>query len=99
MVFRYLNFVFLPGWRLLHPHDGAGLDVLTPDLGRVVPDDEEVLGVEGVPLHLRHPGSLAVVEDPEDHVGAPGLGLHPVADDLSLPGANHELKYFFLVLL
>ena len=54
---KYFNFP-LPGRRLLHPHDGAGLDVLTPDLGRVVPDDEEVLGVEGVPLHLRYPGSL-----------------------------------------
>ena len=48
----------LPGRRLLHPHDGAVLDVLAPDLGRVVSDHKEVLGVEGVPLHLRDPGSL-----------------------------------------
>ena len=47
-----------PGGGLLHPHDGAVLDVLAPDLGRVVSDHQEVLGVEGVPLHLRYPGSL-----------------------------------------
>ena len=33
----------------LHPHDGRGLEVLTPDLGRGVAYRQEVLRVEGVP--------------------------------------------------
>ena len=49
-----------PGGGLLHPHDGAVLDVLAPDLGRVVSDHQEVLGVEGVPLHCHHLAAVAL---------------------------------------
>ena len=48
---------YWPSRGLLHPHDGTVLDVLTPDLGGVVPDHQEVLGVEGVPLQLWDSGS------------------------------------------
>ena len=40
----------------LHPHDGRGLEVLTPDLGGRVTDRQEVLRVERVPApsHLNN---------------------------------------------
>ena len=38
-----------PGRAGLHPHDGRGLEVLTPDLSGGVAYGKEVLRVEGVP--------------------------------------------------
>ena len=40
----------------LHPHDGRGLEVLTPDLGGGVANSQEVLRVERVPVrsHLNN---------------------------------------------
>ena len=56
-----------------------------------VPDDEEVLGVEGVPVHCHDSAPLEVVEHPEDHVGAPLLRGHSAAHNLAAPRAHHEL--------
>ena len=50
----------------LHPHDGRGAQVLAPDLGRVVPDGEEVLGVERVSVNGRNPAVVARVKHPKD---------------------------------
>ena len=49
-----------------HPHDGRGAQVLAPDLGRVVPDCEEVFRVEGVSVDGGDSAVVARVKHPKD---------------------------------
>ena len=49
-----------------HPHDGGGAQVLAPDLGRVVPDCEEVFWVERISVNGCNSAVVARVKHPKD---------------------------------